>query len=775
MALIDLKTDLKSLKYGRDELGGGNSGQPYIQSDINLGNQTVKKNDDGLIRGGAVGATKASTNDLLRIGKFLKDAPRGPLFIIKQVGLQLSNPKLESRQFKTDRSTRGLGLFTNIGNLIANTANRISNEVGPTRVYNLGVNTALQIPVNAFGIHFNRHGLLPVQDDQTKYLAVVTANNKNGNNRLTNLTTTFTLGNVVPRDGTLNTSPTNKGFGVLSGIVKTASRIFGFKNPLPSLDANQTIADYIGGPSSTYGIGRTRIARYDNTANYTLIELAKQQSKFFAGNTREGTINDEGNAAAVPLEMDPRFYPITNGTLFTSSSFSRERFTGANALTTLGSSLKNRSATDPQNLKNDLSGSYHWNTTKSSTIDTGSLGVSEQYGLTTSEISASLNAVNQNVIFANTGNPKVKTYQNLKTAIDKQIASGSNFNEIIGYNPKIRETYPINYLNTLGVSAQYGDEVLSGNNIDPENPLYSPKYKTSVDYSGSTDPEEKYNTIRNSVNELSNKQYRLPGGSTPFETNVTDDTGHFLLNKTGVDSERVGLNRTSENFRYYGEGNVSDNYDKITYNNTNVFSREDSDILQVVFRIINPFSGTPDQINLSAYLNGFKDDFSSTWNEINYAGRAESFYVYDKFKRNVSFNLQIPCFNREELFEKHRALGQLASTTAGQYNNNFLGGVLIKLNVGNYISGEYAKLDSLSYSIIDNATWDTNYQLSMYLEASFQFTIIHQSLPEYQKNKGFFEYLPDNTKTYLSKSNRSREEQIQVAKFFAADNTKIQL
>jgi hypothetical protein len=34
MALLDLKTDLKSLKYGRDTPGGGDSGQPYIQSNI---------------------------------------------------------------------------------------------------------------------------------------------------------------------------------------------------------------------------------------------------------------------------------------------------------------------------------------------------------------------------------------------------------------------------------------------------------------------------------------------------------------------------------------------------------------------------------------------------------------------------------------------------------------------------------------------------------------------------------------------------------------------
>ena len=34
MPLVDLVTDLKSLRYGKDTPGGGNSGQPYIQAKI---------------------------------------------------------------------------------------------------------------------------------------------------------------------------------------------------------------------------------------------------------------------------------------------------------------------------------------------------------------------------------------------------------------------------------------------------------------------------------------------------------------------------------------------------------------------------------------------------------------------------------------------------------------------------------------------------------------------------------------------------------------------
>jgi hypothetical protein len=151
-------------------------------------------------------------------------------------------------------------------------------------------------------------------------------------------------------------------------------------------------------------------------------------------------------------------------------------------------------------------------------------------------------------------------------------------------------------------------------------------------------------------------------------------------------------------------------------------------------------------------MNGYKDSFSGNWNEINYAGRAESFYVYDKFKRSVSFNLQIPCFNRQQLFEKHRNLGQMAATTAGAYNSKgFLGGVLIQINLGNYLVGEFGILNNLSYSIPNDAAWDVTPEgrLAMYLEASFDFTIIHKDLPEYKVDGGFFKYLPNNLNGFL--------------------------
>ena len=89
MPLLDLKTNLKSLKYGADQLGGGSSGEPYITVDINnvdkeFNQIRLNSFDDGLIRGGNVGATNASVVDTLRISKFFTD------YICRCVGFKTS-------------------------------------------------------------------------------------------------------------------------------------------------------------------------------------------------------------------------------------------------------------------------------------------------------------------------------------------------------------------------------------------------------------------------------------------------------------------------------------------------------------------------------------------------------------------------------------------------------------------------------------------------------------------------------------------------------------
>jgi hypothetical protein len=668
MPLINLQTNLKSLKYGQDRFNEGSSGQPYITSDpdggtnLSVGSANVLRllgvnkiplipnvstqlnrskagrfvnqvlGTDDFIRGGAIGAAQAAVNDTFRIGAFLTSLPRGPLFIAKQVGLQLSNPKLEVK--KGGAAFAG-GILKAI--FTASPAQALSSVTGgllsPTRIYNLGINTLAQVPANAFGIHFSRHGLLPIQDEETKYEKVVAYNNQgdSSNNRLVELKKKFSLGDFALEatgdydQARKNVNDQNKGLRKdyrtqkknyrqdvrdrksLNKQLDSAEAGGGegiSRAPMPTKPAKPkyikfkpadlTIDSYLTGPGSTYGIGNTILRRYTFTEDQLKNDEAKANSRLYAGRTRiDGSAIDYSEA----IGKDSN------------------------------NSIQNHS-----------------------------------------EIGAPLNST-----------------------LSKVVAQGIN--------------------------ANYAE-------------LQS-KIKTTLTQSGSY--------------------------TGTYSTE--DRKGNGTISTTDPQ-----VLREASAFRYYGTGQPSDSGSRLTYNNSDVFSRTDSGIMSVVFRSVNPWiqpTPNPNDATLnqneqrwifSAYMSGYKDNFDATWNDVNYNGRAESFYIYNKFKRTVNFNLKIPCFNKVQLFEKHRALGQLASVTAGSYEGVLMGGVMIKVNLGNYLVGEYAILNNVSYSIPDDASWDIadDALLSMYIDASFSLTIVHKDLPRYQQadaKSGFFGYLPDRVKS----------------------------
>ena len=550
MPLIDLKTDLKLLKYGHDTPGGGNSGQPYIQTAIPESRTTPFTS--GLI--------KSSLTDTKRIFKFLKDTPQGPLFIIKQVGLQLSNPRLEVKK------------KVNLGDILTGDVSSLTTGLlQPTRLYNLGINTLAQIPVSGFGGHLNRHGLFPIQDDNTKYLAVVQANNEDSkNNRLVGYKTKFRLGDGKSEN--IKNEPLSKLLGFISKFL-----------PIKFAPKNLTIDNYLGGPGSSFGIGNTLIRRYDNTE------------------TRDGNKQS-------PQERGKINY-------------------------------------------------------------TGLLGLSNQY---------------------------FSPRENLQS---NNIAQNDDTQ-----NPFYTDQAAVPYVQNIPAGT-------NGTNNSPTL--------------------RKYTELRNQITKQSDVTQRISNG---------------LIQARFFTTKNPNINRGATDFKYLGGKNKMDD----------TFAREDYKLLTIVFSAIDSKSiaGKSERWAFSAYIKGFKDTFNGTWNDVNYVGRSETFYIYNKFKREVSFNLDIPCFNHNELLSKHRALGQLASTTAGSYNNNVMSGVFLKVNIGNYLANEYAILNSLSYDIPDDSSWDLDEKLAMYIKASFSLTIVPNKRPEYintgiDPKSGFFGHLDKPTNGFL--------------------------
>jgi hypothetical protein len=232
--LVTRRSNLKDLKFDKDTRGGGSSGQPYIKGGLPENSPAgealadiVRFSKDFPLRGGA-SSLIFSTQDTIRVSRFLNDFPEGALFTAKQIGLQSSNPLMETG----DRGTRFSldGSSANIN----------------TQRYNLNANLLAQVALQGTGFHLPRAGFNTndLRDPQNKYEYIVTERNKEGLNRLEALYTTKIQGASL--------DPT------ISSFIKERTGISGLDTEL---------FNYPGGPGSSYGSGTTLIGRVTNTSN----------------------------------------------------------------------------------------------------------------------------------------------------------------------------------------------------------------------------------------------------------------------------------------------------------------------------------------------------------------------------------------------------------------------------------------------------------------------------------------------------------------------------
>lgn len=258
--LVTLRTDLKSLRYGSDRPGGGSSGQPYIQTRIPSSN-LVSLNPDTLggagntnpiygvnstggldfpIRGGTIEVnlgsqtfTLSSRIDKERIRKFYEDDPRGATFKRKQIELQLTNPITQTGNsfFKLGSEYSDLG----VRGLLQN-----------TRIYNNGKNTLTSVGLSGTGLRATRQGLIPIDTQAKYYFDVVSAESRLSTYEVTNTNRLLILNNLKMTSGATFNNP-------FVGI--------GQANRLGiSLNKN-LLFDYLTGPGSVYGLGKTTIKR----------------------------------------------------------------------------------------------------------------------------------------------------------------------------------------------------------------------------------------------------------------------------------------------------------------------------------------------------------------------------------------------------------------------------------------------------------------------------------------------------------------------------------
>ena len=241
---LDQKTDFTTLKYGMDQPQGGNSGLPYVKFPMqdagpvtNSILQFYQRNRNSLdypIRGGSeldpgTGTARRTLTgeiDQLRISKFLKDGSRGPSFLKKQVELQKTNPRMETTQGYQATSFGSIPntwIYDPSGKNLLSAVLTAGTGYRPDRI---GIN----------GFQFQNFYAATIQKQFT------TVNGKNRNRLLAFYQTKMFNSNREVRFTDPNLYNT-------LGMSLNKSILF----------------DYIQGPGSTYGVGKTIIRRVNDT------------------------------------------------------------------------------------------------------------------------------------------------------------------------------------------------------------------------------------------------------------------------------------------------------------------------------------------------------------------------------------------------------------------------------------------------------------------------------------------------------------------------------
>jgi len=264
MPLVNLTTNLKSLRYGSDRRDQGSSNQPYVTTSIPNGEGPGFGDEDFLLRGGSL-LPGAVVRDVSRLTQMMFDfkSPNGLLFTVKQNALSRSGVNVKAQ---------------GESNSIIGNPNKLPLNNG---IY-LPTSTLAQAAVNPLGGHLLKQGINPFAS---------TNDVANGNSLSTGfggslpLSQPIYLNTLAQNERQNSTEPgTSRLIQFTNSFIKDGVR----KPDNPGRYVVQEATElysYSGGPGSTLGVGKTRVSISKNRTGRNNPNLAGDKSttdRFFS-------------------------------------------------------------------------------------------------------------------------------------------------------------------------------------------------------------------------------------------------------------------------------------------------------------------------------------------------------------------------------------------------------------------------------------------------------------------------------------------------------------
>ena len=229
----------------------------------------------------------------------------------------------------------------------------------------------------------------------------------------------------------------------------------------------------------------------------------------------------------------------------------------------------------------------------------------------------------------------------------------------------------------------------------------------------------------------------------------------FDYNKRNVKKEtRVGLGTQGRKGKSKANYMITDSVDTDKVNMLDILNskqeegvnlKDGRDLVKFYFEII-----TPDEskfLHFRAFIDSIDDGYTADWKGHRYVGRAENFYTYGGFDRDINVSFKIAAATRKEMKPLYRKMVYLASSTAPTYSTSgLMRGTLARMTVGSYISQIPGVITSVKFTLDNDAPWeialanpdgggqsttdDDVQELPMVLNCTVSFKPIHDFAPQ---------------------------------------------
>jgi|TARA_R110001592_G_scaffold181164_1_gene423824 hypothetical protein len=734
MALIDLNTNLRSLKFGlgqaSDKPGGGYSNQPYIVKPIpdyddDGSNIFNTGGPDSLLRGGLMAPIK-SIDDVSRLTQMFFDlkSPNGLLFTVKQNVLSRTSVKTEaSRGAGTAGGTVNQGVY-----LPTSTIAQAGVGFTGTHLNLLGLNPfSPGLDNNSLTSQLSNGGLVKyetaarVANEADNNVFSIAAETISERNPLFDLFTTQPL--LLGSEASVGANPFQEFIqtlipGVNGSFDNRLLKIWYDKQDTKNEDVN--VLEYGGGPGSILGIGKTRIKFADqrtgvNNPNYLGNSLPNQDLQDFRDTTRQVYYQASNLAiSASVLNIANMDFKVNRGP---------EK---SNALTRTQNELQEALGKIPI----DTTSSYFTTITSSNFTQSNHEFLSEDR---TADLDAgqalSPFTINNNLIDEVVAAGDISTYASSKNSIPPAITyaakllsdSGSkgatiDYNNLISRIPNSTPLPIDGYLNANSFNVY---DTVSGSNSSWPNNSPLQYLNNSSTWTQTQIIEEPSNTEK-LIGSPTIQDFRRNLIGTPSNPTVGSSTIMSLA------PDYNGSNRKNLEYRVSaGDPGKSKNRLKYSVSDTALDkinarmpydnsvpkdSRVDygNDFCKFSIGILkNDGTGDSTYIHFRAFINSFDDKYSADWGSTQYVGRADKFHNYKGFDRSISMGWTVYAQSKAELAPMYKKLNLLASSLAPTYSpGGFMQGNLARLTVGGYLYNQLGIIKSISYTIPQESTWE---------------------------------------------------------------------